>query len=177
MDARRKQVLGVLAVAVLILTWRICVIIADYFPAAQARADTGVATPAPPPIVRPARRTADDDQLWVLQRQLQARPWGRDPFMTPPGRGPDRAADRNADQVPVVRPDPGAIRFTGAARLDGTWRAIVSGQIVGLGEEIRPGFRVVGITKRTMTLASGNWRFRYELGSAAATPFQGSEKP
>ena len=177
MDPRRKKILSVLAVAVLILGWRIYVIVTDYFPAAQAQADTGVAMPAPPPIIQPARIAADDDQVWVLQRQLQARPWGRDPFMTPPGRGPARGGDRNADNVPVVRPDPGAIRFSGAARLDGKWHAIVSGQIVSLGEEIRPGFRVVGITKRAMTLASGNWMFRYELGSATATPFQGQEQP
>lgn len=177
MDPRRKKILSVLAVGVLILGWRIYVVVTDYFPAAQAQADTGVAMPAPPPIIQPVRKTADDDPVWALQRQLQARPWGRDPFMTPPGRGPVRGADRNADNGPVVRPDPGAIRFSGAARLDGKWRAIVSGQIVSLGEEIRPGFRVVGITKRTMTLASGNWRFRYELGSATATPFQDQEKP
>lgn len=177
MNARNKKVLGVLLFGLVILAWRLNGIFSDYLPPAQVRADTESGAAQPPR--RPVSAKAADlfAKTWVVQRQLQGRPWGRDPFESPPSLVVVPQNDSQPDPVVDAKRTPGAIRFTGTAQIEGKWRAIVEGRIIGVGDSIESGLRVVEITKRTITLASGAWRFRYELGSQGAITFEGSENP
>ncbi|HKQ49348.1 MAG TPA: hypothetical protein VJZ71_14855 [Phycisphaerae bacterium] len=168
MDARKKKVVTVLCAASVILVWRVYVVVTTYLPSA-AKAETPVAEAGPLPTEVAAATVAkarerESAALRTAQDQAARQPWGRDPFasLMVEMKGSAPAASENSP--PPEAPTAPRLSFTGVARVDEEWRAIVSGQFVGIGDFVETDFRVSQITKRSITFQSRGWSLRYELG-------------
>jgi len=169
MDARKKKVLSVLCVASLVLVWRGYAVITKFKPS-KAKADPAV-TAVDFGSTESDRDAAyeQEDLTGVLEQQedIANQSWGRDPFADVSGavreRQPVSVEAEVRDEGPPPEPPP--LEFSGVSKSDGRWLAVVRRRIVGVGDVIDGEYKIVEITKRSITLASGRWSLRYELGS------------
>jgi hypothetical protein len=184
MDSRRKKVLSVLGVAGVILVWRAYGVVGKFWPApAQASSNQAAETAAPSPPVTPDSAVQDDSpRMWEAQQAVASQPWGRDPFADLAGAvtGQMDLGKEARGQSPLVRdgpPAPPLLHFNGVSVSGSQWLAVVRGDIVHVGDLIDGEYKIVEITKRSITLEGKGWTFRYELGSDEATVQPVSEKP
>jgi hypothetical protein len=180
MDARRKKVLMVLCVASLILAWRIYAVVTGGTPAAVQANPAPVAVDAGPvvPIATQTASPVDSPALWESQQAVAAQAWGRDPFADVEAVSqPEEAAEEAKAQEETGAPPTPSLRFSGVSSSDNNWLAVVQGNIVRVGDFIDGRYKVVEITKRSLTLAADGWTFRYELGSDAPFIRPPSENP
>jgi len=181
MDGRKKKVLIVLCVASVIFVWRVIAVVTKYMPsAAQAEVPAVETAPDPSALAASAAAKAREREtagLMKSQEQAARQPWGRDPFANIvseiKGAGPEASENLTAPQAPTAP----RLNLTGVGKVDDGWRAIVSGQIVRIGDVMETDFRVSQITNRSITLQSGGWSLRYELGTDAPLVQPLSEKP
>lgn len=163
MTARNKRVVTVLACSSVILVWRVCVIITDYSPAA-AQADQ--TEPEIQEVVQVANAPDPMATSWEKQRSLEERPWGRNPFTVPDelknALSNSAEEPEHHDNKPM---EPPKIGFSGSSRVGDTYRAIIRSGIVAVGDPVEGSFTVKSIDNRSVTIASGNWNYVYELGS------------
>ena len=180
MDARKKKVVTVLCAASAILVWRVYVVVTKYLPSA-AQAESPVAGADSLPIEVAAAMTKAHERaieaLWTAQEQAARQPWGRDPFASLVVASSGATPTASENPPPSEAPTAPRLSFTGVARVDDEWRAIISGQFVGIGDIVETDFRVSQITKRSITFQSRGWSLRYELGKDVPLVQQLSENP
>ena len=181
MDARKKKVVTVLCAASVILLWRVYALVTKYMPSsAQAEAPVADVGPLPTDVAAAAMIKAREREMAALlsaQELAAKQPWGRDPFASLVEKAKVIVPAASENATPIDAPTAPRISFTGVARVDNEWRAIVSGQFVGIGDIIETDFRVSQITKRSITFQSRGWSLRYELGKDAPLVQQLSENP
>lgn len=181
MDGRKKKVLIVLCVAGVIFAWRVIAVVTKYMPSgAQAGVPSVETAPEPTELAAKAAAKAREREtagLMKSQEQAARQPWGRDPFANIVSE--TRGATPAPSKYPTVAQAPTAPRlnFTGVAKVDDGWWAIVSGQFVRIGDVVETDFRVSEITKRSITFQSRGWSLHYELGKDAPLVQLVSEEP
>lgn len=168
MDARKKKVVTVLSMASVILVWRVYVVVTTYMPsAAQAEPPVAEVEPMPTEVAAATQANArkrETAALMTAQERAARQPWGRDPFASLVVKVKKSTTAASENPTPADAPKGPRLDFTGVARVDDEWRAIVSGQFVGIGDVVETDFRVSQITKRSITFQSRGWSLRYELG-------------
>ncbi|MBN2562439.1 MAG: hypothetical protein JXQ75_16055 [Phycisphaerae bacterium] len=168
MDARKKKVLTVLCIGSVILTWRVYALIVKQVPSAAEAgpALTSVYDDSAGNSNQYAESQKDMAGIWEQQAAVGSQPWGRDPFADVQGARREPEPRRMEETVPDRGPPPEApsLNFTGVSMSDGQWLAVVRRSIVRVGDVIDEEFRVTDITKRSVTISSRGWAFRYELG-------------
>lgn len=177
MDPRKKKVLSVLIIGSFILIWRVYAIVSDGLPdQTQARV---VDLPEPEPEFPITQEVTDEDMkaLWTLQEKLTARQWtDHDPFEGLKIKTPEGTYVNPEQAEPDDAPEPPKLVFNGVSNARGTRRALVNGRILKEGESFDAGIVVREITRNTLTLAHGPWRYTYRLGFEDVT-VQASEEP
>lgn len=179
MDSRKKKALSVLCIASVILIWRVYAFVSEGLPG-QTRAEA-VVLPEPmpePPMIQSSSDQQDMMALWTLQSKLTARQWtDHDPFEGLRITTPQGTFVRPEHAEPEDRPEPPNLVFRGVSVVKGEQRALVNGRIVRVGETLESGILVSEITRNTVTLSYGPWRYVYVLGFEGATVQEESEEP
>ncbi len=180
MEPRQKKVAAVLIGASVILIWRVYAVVTDRFPASVEAASVDGVTPMPPSSANDALLARDGEETWKIQTTLAARPWQAGPFRAEPDRPVQMDEDDHNDDEAGSgdeQPQPPDFKFTGVSRVDDSFRAFAGDRVLRLGDIVSPGLEVIEITRRTTTLASQEWAFRYELGVPQPTIRPRSETP
>ncbi|MFQ5425045.1 MAG: hypothetical protein ACE5F9_13845 [Phycisphaerae bacterium] len=180
MEPRQKKVAAVLIGASVILIWRVYAVVTDRFPARVKAASVDAVAPMPPSSAKDAILARDGEETWNIQTTLAARPWQAGPFRARPDEPMQLDDDDDDDDVVAPgdeRPQPPDFNFTGVSRVDDSFRAFAGDRVLRVGDIVAPGWEVIGITRRTATLASQEWMFRYELGVSQPTIRPRSETP
>lgn len=181
MAARQKKVLMILIPASLVLIWRVQAMV-RYLPSSASA--TVVAAP------EPADETVMDQFAEVVispeaeaairraQQEIEAQPWGRDPFGI---RSRAQPTEAQAEMSPVATPEPPPaaprIAFTGVSRSGDRWIAVVGGNFVRVGDIVEQNYRVVEIAKGSITLEYGGWTLRYDLGAESPVSMPSGGRP
>ncbi len=168
MNSRTKKVLVVLSLGCLILVWRVVALIEKYGP------KTAEATQAAPIVAEPLHPAADSTNSAVLrqierQRETASQSWGRNPFADVAWAVRQRPLTPAPDQAPRQSPVAPELRFNGTSKSDEQWMAAVQGDILRVGDLVQGRFKVVRITRHTLTLESEGWTFLYHVGNPQAT--------
>ncbi len=179
MDSRKKKILTVLCVGLVILCWRIYAEITKYSPTDQAEAESSVTAVDFGQVVSDPREDEGIGRMLKRQAAVTDEPWGRDPFadissayVTPEAESAQPA--HNESRPP---PEPPSLKLGGVSGSDGQWLAMVDGELARTGDLIRGEFKVIEITKQSVTIESGGWAIRYEMGSAEPVVRSLSEAP
>lgn len=162
---RKKRLLAIIGVGCAFMGWRgYALWTRGVTPAAAASVFSDRAGVISFPGVAPAGSVdGSGDRLRAAREAVANGPWGRNPFASPV------SAARAVDEEPCAdqrrsQPKPPSLQFTGVSKAGENWLAIVGGRIVRIGDELDAQYRVVEITKNSLTVASPHWAFRYELG-------------
>jgi hypothetical protein len=181
-DRRRKTVVTVLCVGSVVLAWRMYALYCRISPggAMISPAPAAAAQEAPPATSTLTEAGPDSAEKMLLeaQRAVEAQPWGRDPFDPAPfaalqGPAPSPAQSRVAEKPPAAPP----LRFSGVSRAGAQWLAAVDGSIVRIGDTLHGQYRVEAITRTSVTLSAGGWRYHFELGSRQPSVRRQEETP
>ena len=180
MNARRKKIMTVLCLGSVFLAWRGYVLITERLLPTKTQADSMVVTPEPTPsdtagVARPV--SSDMTRVFEQQATVVDQPWGRDPFAPVPGSAQVSESPAAAKAPPRDQPPAPVLQFTGVSRSAGRWLAVVQNKIVRVDDVIDGQFTVVEITKRSLTVASGGWAYRYELGVERPEVRRSTEEP
>ncbi|MCG8406446.1 MAG: hypothetical protein MI923_14710 [Phycisphaerales bacterium] len=173
MDARKKKVLIVLAIASVILVWRLYAIVTEYLPS-TTRADS-VAEVVPAAKDQTSVRKDSMEEVWNAQTKVTEQSWGRDPFSNVL-----RVLNLDSSNEEVVSREPPpapSILFTGVSMSDDQWLAALDGNIVRVGDTVEEDCRIIEITKHSVVLKSKGWVFTYALGSQKPEIRPFSEEP
>lgn len=182
MDARRKKVLTVLSIGSLILVWRIYALFEKYGPATAAavEAPAAAATPEVTPTSDSPSKSALGYRLGELlarQSEVGTQEWGRNPFAAIPWVARMKSPEQAIEVKTQDAPPPPQIRFTGVSRSGDQWLAAVNGDILRIGAVIEKDYRLLRITRHSMTLESRGWTFTYNLGEPSAVIDRVQEEP
>lgn len=168
MNSRTKKVLVVLCLGCLILVWRVVALIEKYGPkAAEATQMT--------PIVAESPDTAGNAAPATLLRQIEhqretaQQSWGRNPFSDVAWAVRPKALTPTPDHAPRQAPAAPELRFNGTSKSGEQWMAAVQGDILRVGDLVQGRFKVIRITRHTLTLESEGWTFIYQVGNPQAT--------
>jgi hypothetical protein len=180
MDRRRKTLLTIIVAGGLFVAWRATSLVKRVVPA-SASAGTATLNDAlgsgetPTALGKPAY----DDMTSRAQAQLtvEAQPWGRDPF-DPAPFDLQQAAPKGPDDSKASKPPPApSLTLSGVSRAGGRWLAAIDGGIVGVGDLVQEKYKVVRITKSSITLVSGGWAYSFDIGSREADIRPWTEEP
>ncbi|HWL94700.1 MAG TPA: hypothetical protein VNT79_14355 [Phycisphaerae bacterium] len=171
MNSRKKKVVVVLALGSVLLVWRIFALIQKYGPQAAEATEAVAATPAPMPAPANSRDAMLETRL-AAQRAVEKQSWGRNPFSDVAGVV-RRIGEQPVQQI-AETPVPPVIRFSGTSKSADQWMVAIDGNIHRIGDMVLSQYKIIGITRHTMTLEFGGWTYTYEAGRPGATvaPFR-----
>jgi hypothetical protein len=172
---RQKKVMVVLILGGVILAWRGYSLLGKYAPSAAEATD--IATAAfPTTNASVTSSTAAIAASLKKQSEVASQPWGRNPFMDVPWV----VKNQKTEPVPVAvaeqAPPAPPIQFAGTSKSGEHWLAAVQGDIHRVGDVLLQEFKIIRITRHTLTLESKGWTFTYRAGETAATVIPRSEE-
>lgn len=167
MITRQKKVLTVLVLGSLILAWRGYSLFEKYAPNIANAGDPTVV----PALTVPAQSSAAQALAETLRRQSEAakRPWGRNPFEDVAWVVKNQKIEPAAQPVLNQAPPAPEVKFIGTSKSGDQWLAAVQGNIHGVGDVLQDQFKIIRITRHTLTLESQGWTFTYRAGETGAT--------
>lgn len=180
MNNRQKKVLTVLCAGVLILGWRTVALIQKYAPSQAAAVDLAPAlAQADPPNERSTSPSKDARlaELLAMQAEVAQHPWGRNPFADVPWIVKNQKPESTPEVSQRGVPSAPQIRFVGTSKSGDQWLAAVENGIHRVGDVVQDQFKIVRITRHTLTLESGGWTFTYRAGETAAVVSPRTEEP
>ncbi|MBX3395254.1 MAG: hypothetical protein KF841_07785 [Phycisphaerae bacterium] len=180
MNSRQKKVLTVLVAGVLILGWRIVVLVQKYAPSEAAAVDVVPAQVDFEARIQRSVQTPKDArlaELVAMQAEVAQHPWGRNPFADVPWIVKNQKSETSQENTQRGAPQAPQIRFVGTSKSGDQWLAAVENGIHRVGDVVQDQFRIVRITRHTLTLESGGWTFTYRAGETAAVVSPRTEEP
>lgn len=180
MDRRKKTLLTIVIGGCLFVAWRTFVLVNRVVPA-SASAGTALQQngSGPEGASVPQSKAASEDMASraSAQQAVESQSWGRDPF-DPSPFDIQQAATQAPVETQTSKPPPApSLMLSGVSRAGGRWLAAVNGGIVGVGDVIQEKYKVVKISKSSITLVSGGWAFFIELGAKEADIRPWTEEP
>ena len=170
---RRKKLLFIIGLGSAFIAWR-----------AWSVSGRFLATPAPASAVEaeptlPVSLAAPTEDFTALDKAValaESQPWGRDPF---------DGAGRNSNPSPVPiasakleqAPPAPTINFTGVSRTADRWLAAANNSIWTVGDVVQEKYKVVEITKSSITLVADSWAFTFALGEKVPNVHRWMEHP
>ena len=176
MFARKKKLLAIIIAGSIFVAWRGFSIVGRLLPA-PARAVVVQIDPRPQPLI-PPQRPEDFSALWQAEGLTEKQPWGRDPFdpqVFQPNSAVPQAPVQPAKAGPA--PLPPTVVFSGVSKAGDRWLAAVNGVILSVGDVVQDKYKVVEISKSSITFAAESWAFTYPLGEKAPSVHPWTEKP
>ncbi len=173
MDSRRKKVLSILILGSLLLSWRLYALYVKYG-AAPATAVASSDSVQSPPMTSPQEATTGDSATHALrdllarQKEVEANEWGRNPFADIPWVARMTSPDQVAAIIPERTPEAPRVKFNGVSRSGDQWLAAIDGSIYRVGDVIQDNFKLIRITRHSLTLESQGWTFTYRVGEESA---------
>ena len=173
---RRKKLLAIIMVGTTFIFWRAHSLIGKFLPSPAGAVAASPGDLAQPLIPPPPPE--DFSTLWQAESLAEKQPWGRDPFgptalQTP--APPSEPAPRAIKTAPA--PPAPMIVFSGVSKTGDRWLAAVNGTILSVGDVVQEKFRVVEITKNSISLVADSWAFTFPLGEKLPSVHAWTEKP